>query len=244
MAASVLGTSSETDASYWVWFVGGGTHREDGGSGHQGRADRSTRSADCRALAGLGNRDDLDAVPGHQGHRGHLIPLHQHADDLFTAGQLGCRREHLADHHLAGVDGRVELLADEGGRPGGRHGRDVPRGRNRGGAEVGRSEDGASGQALGRHDDGHPFGRGLEQRSGYRRTHEDQSDAEADLPGAALVGPGDQAQTTARLGLRRGHEGGSGGGGGCDHRISVPQLFTDSIWATFSEDVPCGGEAG
>ncbi len=87
MAASELGTSSETDASYWVWFVGGGPTAKTVALAHQRRADRS-RSADCRALAGLGNGDDLDAVAGHEGHRGHLVPLHQHADDLFTGGQL------------------------------------------------------------------------------------------------------------------------------------------------------------
>ena len=125
MAASVLGTSSETEASYWVWFVGAGPTANTVALGTRVEP-MFTRSADCRALAGLGNGNDLDAVAGHEGHRGHLIALHQQADDLFTGGQLGCRREHLADHDLAGVDGSVELLADQGGRPGCRHGRDVP----------------------------------------------------------------------------------------------------------------------
>ena len=77
--------------------------------------------------------------------------------------------------------------------------------------EVARGQDGAGRQGLGRHHDRHPFGRGLEQCSGHRRAHEHQSDAEADLPGTALVVPGGQPQTAPGLVDRRGREGGPGG---------------------------------
>ena len=49
-----------------------------------------------RALAGLGDGDHLDGVTGDEGHRRHLVALQQHADDLFTGGQLGRARQHLA----------------------------------------------------------------------------------------------------------------------------------------------------
>ena len=151
MAASALGTSSETDASYWLWFVGAGPTANT--VALPTSVEPIVRVPDGRSLAGLGNGDDLDAVTGDQGHRRHLVALHQHADDLFTGGQLRRGREHLADHDLAGVDGGVELLADQGGRSGGRHRRDVPRGRDGGGGEVAGSEHGAGGEALGGHDD-------------------------------------------------------------------------------------------
>ena len=125
MAASAPGTSSDTDAWYWVWFDRGRSHGEDGGRGHQRRADRPPT---VEPWPGWGTAIDLDGVTGDEGHRRHLVALHQHADDLVAGGELGRGRQHLLDHHLAGVDGGVELLADEHRRAGGRHGGDVPRG--------------------------------------------------------------------------------------------------------------------
>ena len=217
MAASAPGTSSETEASYCVWLVGAGPTAN---TVAEATRVEPMRSADGRALAGLGDGDHLDGVTGDEGYRRHLVALQQHADDLLPRGELGCARQHLLDHHLAGVDGGVELLADQGGRADRRHGRDVARGRNRRRTEVAGGEDGAGRQALGRHDDRHSLGRGLEQRAGYRRAHEHQRDAEADLPGAALVGAGGQAQAAAGSRRSAGTEGGRCRRGGCGHRSS------------------------
>ena len=100
-------------------------------------------------------------------------------------------------------------------------------------------EHGAGGQALGRHQDRHLLGRGLEDRAGHGSTDQHQGDAEADLPRTALVGGGRDPQTTGRLSPVGGvREGGTGGGGGDGHGTPVLQLFTDSIWATSREVAP------
>ena len=88
MAASEPGTSSETDASYWVWLVGAGPTANTVAEGTRVEP-IVPPSSDGRALAGLGNGDHLDDVAGHQGHRRHLVALQQHADDLFTRRRVG-----------------------------------------------------------------------------------------------------------------------------------------------------------
>ena len=99
-------------------------------------------------------------------------------------------------------------------------------------------EHGAGRQALGRDQDRHLLGRGLEHRSGHRGTDQHQGDAEADLPGTALVGGGGQTKTTARLDRRAVAAKADRVGAVVAIGTPVLQLFTDSIWATFNEDVP------
>ncbi len=77
-------------------------------------------------------------------------------------------------------------------------------------------------------------------RSGHGRAHQHQGDAEADLPRTALVGPVDEIRRPP-AGSRPSGGGGEGGRAGAVVMAigsPVPQLLTDSIWATSSEVVP------
>ena len=135
MAASDPGTSSETDARYWVWFAGGGPTAK---TVAEATSVEPIVPPMVEPWPAWGTATTWTVSPATRGTEGIWSPFSSMPTTCSPGGQLRGGRQHLSDHDLAGVDGGVELLADHGGRAGGRHGRDVARGRDGGGGQIAR----------------------------------------------------------------------------------------------------------
>ncbi len=179
---------------YWLWFAGGGPTANTVARGHERRPIFLRWSSPARPGE---RRPPRRLSPATRATEGIWSPLNNMPTTCSPGAQLWGARRASGGPDLAGVDGGVELLADHGGRTGGRHGSDVPRG---GDLAVARSlggEHGAGRQALGGDQDRHLLAEDSKTRSGDCGAHEHQSHAEADLPGTALVG-GDEVSEDRR----------------------------------------------